>query len=190
VADLSSDIVDAIEKLEDRDLLRLAGLVQVELKDRVRIYRIMGRLTDKLALAAAVAPRQAAKIEARADKIIAAEPEIEKLTDDSFLPHEALLDEAQKSLNDLKHELATMSNNPPLSPSDGSSKDTPVILAVGGSGSNATVVPAPTAAKVCPRCAAGSIPIKRPDTGEWVHNISVQGQPGIGQTICLNPPKE
>ncbi len=81
----------------------------------------MGRLTDKLAAAAAVAPRQAAKIEARADRIIAMEPEIERLTDDSFGPHEALLDEASKGVQDLKHALATMSNLPPLPVSEGSS---------------------------------------------------------------------
>jgi hypothetical protein len=47
----------------------------------------MSRLSEKLAAAAAVAPRQAAKIEARADRIIAMEPEIERQTDDAFVPH-------------------------------------------------------------------------------------------------------
>jgi len=75
----------------------------------------MTRLSEKLAAAAAVAPRQATKIEARADRIIAMEPEIERLTDDSFGPHEAMLDEAQRGLDDLRHQLATMSNIPPLS---------------------------------------------------------------------------
>lgn len=81
----------------------------------------MGRLTDKLAAAAAVAPRQAAKIEARADRIIASEAGLEQLTDESFGPHEALLDEASKGVQDLKHALATMSNTPPLLVSEGSS---------------------------------------------------------------------
>ena len=72
----------------------------------------MSRLTDKLAAAAAVAPRQAAKIEARADRIIAMEPEIERMSDDSFGPHEAILDEAQHSLDSLKHELAGFANAP------------------------------------------------------------------------------
>jgi 6-phosphofructokinase len=116
--DQSSEITDAIEKLDDRDLLSLVGLVQAELKDRVRIYRIMGRLSDKLALAAAIVPRQAAKIEARADAIIAAEADLEKQTDESFSPHETMLDEARAGLDDLKHQLATMSNLPPLSASD------------------------------------------------------------------------
>ena len=83
-------------------------------------HRNMSRLKDKLAAAAAVAPRQAAKIEARADAIIASESELETMTDDAFAPHEALLDEARKGVQDLKHELATMSNSPPLEPSGGS----------------------------------------------------------------------
>jgi hypothetical protein len=76
--------------------------------------RNMSRLSEKLAAAAAVAPRQAAKIEARAEAIIASESELEAMTDDAFSVHEALLDEARKGVQDLKHELATMSNNPPL----------------------------------------------------------------------------
>jgi hypothetical protein len=158
----SSEITDAIEKLEDRDLVRLAGLVQAELKDRIRIYRIMGRLSDKLALAKGIAPKHAAAIEARADAIIAADPEMGKLTDEAFAPHESLLDEAQKGLDDLKKELATMTNNPPLSESDSSPK-------------------------VCLRCATGSKPRLLGD-GSWVHDISVNGNTSISQVPCLNPP--
>lgn len=180
---MESTIPHAIEKLSDNDLLLLTDCVASELHDRIRIYRTirrlledgkLGRLTDKLALAAAIAPRQHAKIEARADKIIAAEPEIEKMTDESFGPHEALLDEAQKALDDLKSQLATMSNLPPLSGSDGSPPPTP--------GSGAT-------SKVCPRCAAGSKPRFLNDSRTWVHDIAVEGNPSIGQIPCLNPPK-
>jgi hypothetical protein len=85
----------------------------------------MSRLTDKLAAAAAVAPRQAAKIEARADKLIAAEADLEQKTSEAFGPHEALLAEAQRGVEDLQHALATMSNMPPLSASDGSSTPLP-----------------------------------------------------------------
>lgn len=74
----------------------------------------MSRLSEKLAAAAAVAPRQAAKIEARADRIIASEPALEAQTDDAFGPHEALLAEAQKGVDDLKHKLAGFSNGDPL----------------------------------------------------------------------------
>ena len=74
----------------------------------------MSRLSEKLAAAAAVAPRQAAKIEARADTIIAREQDIERQTEQSFLPHELLLDEAENGLSALEKELRLMSNNPPL----------------------------------------------------------------------------
>lgn len=163
------DIIGAIEGLRDEDLIRLAGLVQSELKDRVRVYRIMGRLTEKLALAAAVAPKHAAAIEARADRIIAQDPEMQRMTDEAFLPHESLLDEAQKGLDDLKHQLATMSNIPPLDSSDGSEK-----------GSEPP--------KVCPRCQTGSKPRLLGD-GNWVHDISVNGNATISQEPCLNPPR-
>lgn len=179
----ADDIIRAIEGLADRDLLVLTEYISSELRDRVRVYRVvdrmmkereLSRLTEKLALAAAVAPKHAARIEARADKIIAVDPEMGRLTDEAFQPHEALLDEAQKGLDDLKHQLATMSNMPPLSVSDDSPKDTEVT----------------TETNPCPSCAMGSAPVKRPDTGEWVHTISVQGRPGITHTICTNPPTD
>jgi hypothetical protein len=84
----------------------------------------MSRLTDKLAAAAAVAPRQAAKIEARADTLIQREADIEKQTDQAFLPHELVLDEAENGLIHLEKELRIMSNAP-LSASDGSSTPLP-----------------------------------------------------------------
>jgi hypothetical protein len=164
--DRSSEVIEAIEKLEDRDILRLAGLVQAELRERVRIYRIMGRLSDKLKMAASIVPRQAAKIEARADAIIAAEADLEKQTEESFTPHETMLDEARAGLDDLKHQLATMSNLPPLSASD------------------ASLAPA----KACPRCANGSKPRQLGD-GSWIHDVSVAGNPSISQVPCLNPPE-
>lgn len=160
------DIVRAIEGLRDDDLVRLTSIIQAELRDRVRIYRIMGRLTEKLALAAAVAPKHAAAIEARADAIIAHDAEMARMTDEAFAPHESLLDEAQKGLDDLKHQLATMSNLPPLSASDGSSAN-------------------PTS---CPHCVTGLKPRLLGD-GNWVHDISLNGTNTIGQVPCLNPPK-
>ena len=81
----------------------------------------MSRLTDKLAAAAAVVPRQTAIIEARADRIIAAEADLDARTHEAFEPHEALLAEAQRGVADLQHALATMSNLPPLPASEGSS---------------------------------------------------------------------
>src|SRR6185312_9896816 len=74
----------------------------------------MNRMLEKLTMASEVAPRQAAKIEARADKIIARESKIEHATDLAFTPHEMLLDQAEAGLDAVEHALATMSNNPPL----------------------------------------------------------------------------
>lgn len=80
----------------------------------------MSRLSEKLKAAAAVAPRQAAKIEARADAIIAREAGIESKTDEAFRGHEMLLDEAGKGLDALERELGQITNAP-LEPSGDSS---------------------------------------------------------------------
>lgn len=74
----------------------------------------MSRLRDLVAQAAAVAPRQAAKIEERARRIIGMEPGLEDQQDQAFGYHESVLAEAQSSLDDLQHALAPLSNNPPL----------------------------------------------------------------------------
>lgn len=80
----------------------------------------MSRLTEKLALAASVAPRQAAKIEARADALIAREAGLEKRTDDVFLPHEQVLDTAEGGLDKLDASLKLMSNGGDPLPGSGS----------------------------------------------------------------------
>jgi hypothetical protein len=82
----------------------------------------LDRLAEKLALAASIAPRQAAKIEARADALIAREATIEKRTDDVFSPHEKVLDTAEGGLDKLDAALKQMSNGgDPLPASGGSS---------------------------------------------------------------------
>lgn len=73
----------------------------------------MSRLSEKLAAAGAVALRQHGKIEERADRIIAREPEIERQADEAFLPHERMLDEAENGLAALEKELAVLTNHPP-----------------------------------------------------------------------------
>ena len=78
----------------------------------------MSRLTEKLTQARGVVGRQTAKIEARADAIIAQEPLIEAQTDEAFAGHEAMLSEAQKGLDALKRELALVSNDPLASSGD------------------------------------------------------------------------
>jgi hypothetical protein len=72
----------------------------------------MSRLAEKLAKAAGVAGRQSAKIEARADLLIAREAEIERRTDEAFVPHEAVLDDAGAGLDALEAKLRLMSNSP------------------------------------------------------------------------------
>jgi hypothetical protein len=72
----------------------------------------MSRLADKLAQAGGVVGRQTAKIEARADALIAREAAIEKRTDQLFSPHEAIMDSAETGLNDVEKKLALMSNSP------------------------------------------------------------------------------
>lgn len=97
----------------------------------------MSRLGDKARAAAAVAPRQAARIEARADAIIALESGIERKTDEAFAPHEALLSEAETALGDVQHALAMVSNGAPL-PVSGGSPAAPLT-----NGSDASTEPAP-----------------------------------------------
>jgi hypothetical protein len=77
------------------------------------------RLTEKLQRAAGVVGRQSAKIEARADALIAREEDIERRTDASFSPHEAILDAAESGLDGLDAKLKLMSNDP-LASSGGS----------------------------------------------------------------------
>ena len=76
----------------------------------------MSKLSDLVAQAAEVAPRQSAKIEARARAIIEGEPALVTLQNESFGLHEAILAEAESTMHDLKHSLATLTNNPPSDP--------------------------------------------------------------------------
>ena len=72
----------------------------------------MSRLSEKLKAASQVVGRQTARIEAKADAIIAREPELEKQTDNAFALHDALLNDAARGLDALERELATVSNDP------------------------------------------------------------------------------
>lgn len=78
----------------------------------------MDRLSEKLKAASAVVGRQTAKIEARADALIAREAAIEAKTDKAFSPHEAVLDDAAKGLDALERQLALLSNDPLASSGD------------------------------------------------------------------------
>jgi len=86
----------------------------------------VSRLKDLVAQAAAVAPRQAAKIEERARRLIASEAPLEELQNESFGMHEALLAEGEGAMHDLKHTLAPLTNSPPSKTSDGSQQKSEV----------------------------------------------------------------
>lgn len=104
------------------DISRMAFAVRIkrEFLELERELR-MGRLSDKLKQAGGVAARQTAKIEARADAIIERETAIEDLTDQAFAPHEAILSEAEKGLQDVEASLRLLGNGgPPLEPSSAS----------------------------------------------------------------------
>lgn len=107
------DITQAIAEATDR-IIAARVITTMHREGR------LSRLTEKLALAAAVVPRQAAKIEARADALIAREPLIAKKTDDTFAPHEQMLDAAERGLETLDKSLALMSNGGDPLPGSGS----------------------------------------------------------------------
>lgn len=81
----------------------------------------LSRLTEKLTKAAGVAGRQTAKIEARADAIIARESSIEQKTNAAFGPHEALLTEAEKGLDTVESALNLLTNGGDPLPVSGAS---------------------------------------------------------------------
>jgi hypothetical protein len=95
-----------------------------KLTDRVIAFRkctAMDRLTEKFAKASGVVGRQNAKIEARLDRLIAREPDIEQKTDQAFVPHEATLDGLENGLDTVEASLRLLSNGAPLD----SSSDSP-----------------------------------------------------------------
>jgi hypothetical protein len=78
------------------------------------------RLAEKLKTASGVVERVHNRIEARADKVIASEPEFDKLIEASFAPHEAMLSDSERALDSFKHALAQVSNDPLQSSGDSS----------------------------------------------------------------------
>lgn len=72
----------------------------------------MSRLRDKLELASGVVARVSAKIEAKADEVIAREAVIDGRTEEAFAPHYAHLDDAMAGLDELERELGQMTNDP------------------------------------------------------------------------------
>ena len=73
------------------------------------------RLKEKLAKAAGVGGRVAAKIEAKADALIAREGQLDTKADQAFAGHEAIADAANSQLDEVEAALNQLSNGgPPL----------------------------------------------------------------------------
>jgi hypothetical protein len=79
-------------------------------------------LKDKLSKAAGVLGRITAKAEARADSVIERETVLEKRIEEAFSPHEALLKDTEKGLDDVERQLALVSNGAPLPESSDTTK--------------------------------------------------------------------
>lgn len=99
---MSNEFIQALNGLTER---------VVAYRKFVRKQR-MSRLSDKLTKAAGVVQRQTAQIEARADALIEREAIIQKRTHEVFTPHESLLTEAEKGLDEVEKQLALLSNDP------------------------------------------------------------------------------
>ncbi len=94
----------------------------------------MSRLKEKLAAAAAVAPRLEAKFEARADAIIARESGLDQRGDHAFTLHEARLDDAGSAVDAVEAALSILTNGgPPL----GLSTPSPIVSPLPGSTASA-----------------------------------------------------
>jgi len=72
----------------------------------------MERLTEKLSRAAGVVGRATAKLEERADLLIAREESIDKRSARIFEANHAVLDGGDKGLDELESKLALLSNDP------------------------------------------------------------------------------
>lgn len=72
----------------------------------------MDRLSEKLSRAAGVVGRVTAKLEERADLVIAREDEIDKRGERLFSAKHAVLDSADAGLDTIESKLALLSNDP------------------------------------------------------------------------------
>jgi hypothetical protein len=99
------NIIETIQGLTDRIIAK-----------RVMLQKgliVVGRLDEKLKNAAGVVSRISSKIEARADNLIAREQALEMKTEQAFAPHEGMLDEAEKGLEDVEKQLSLLTNGGP-----------------------------------------------------------------------------
>lgn len=70
------------------------------------------RLAEKLKQAGGVVKRLHGIIEGRADAIIEREAHVEEMIAKAFIPHEDMLNDTERGLEQLEKELATLSNDP------------------------------------------------------------------------------
>ena len=77
---------------------------------------IMSRFGDKMKLAAGAVKRVTDKAEARADAIIAKEESLVKRVDEVFTPHELIMGDTSRGLDEVEKELAVLSNGAPSDP--------------------------------------------------------------------------
>jgi hypothetical protein len=106
------NITDAVAGLTDRVVAYTA----------VKKVSNMDRLKEKLAQAAQVAPRSAAKIMAAADALIAREADMDNKRTQAFAPHHAVLDTNMRSMDNFEDSLKVMSNSDPLESSGDTSE--------------------------------------------------------------------
>lgn len=98
------------EQLEDR-----LNLAVYDVKQEYLMATPIDRLKDKLARASGVGGRVAAKIEAKADALLAREDELHAKTEQAFAGHEAIADHASTELDAIEDALNQLSNGgPPL----------------------------------------------------------------------------
>jgi predicted transcriptional regulator len=114
--------------------------VSDEINDIIRRLQEMSALSEKLAAAGKIVGRQTQNIIARADALIAREADIENKTNQAFQPHESMMDDAMKGLDDLERQLATLTNGG--APLDASSPGSTPGTAVGTQPATLNVTPA------------------------------------------------
>ncbi len=142
----------------------------------------MDRLKEKLALAAAVAPRVTAAIERDADALIARESEVTDRSKKAFEPHHAAIDQRMRELNSLEDALKIMENADPLEDLGDSS----------GKKESDTMTADEFEVKckeLCQYCHDGMAIRQRDDTKEFVHEgaVAIPGTLGkrMSHTLCM-----
>ncbi len=103
-----------VAPMASNEEIRLALLNPfVRTENTIMSVNPIDRLKEKLAKAAGVGGRVAAKIESKADALIAREGELSTKSDRAFAGHEAIVDSANVVLDDIEASLNQLSNGGP-----------------------------------------------------------------------------